>query len=101
MFIGLLGNEVKMVGGYAMIDCSGLVLTNNESQTINGMFKQMQNAYNSGKAIWAHNCGYNEGVLSPVPVMVLNEGGRYCATSSILQIWVDNSDACTVVSLLS
>lgn len=90
-----------MVGGYAMIDCTGLKLTNSSNQTIDGIFEQVKNAYESGKAIWAHNCGYNDGVLSPVPGMVLFEGGQYCFTSSILQVWIKDTDVCKVVSLLS
>ena len=83
-----------------MIDCTGLKLTSSSNQTVNGIFKQVEEAYNSGKAVFAHNCGYNDGVLSPVPGMVLYEGGQYCFTSSILQVWIANTDVCRVVSLL-
>ena len=89
-----------MVGGYSMIDGTGLVLTNSSAQTVNGIFNQVKDAYESNKPCWIYNCGYNDGVLSPVPVMVLYEGGRYCATSSILQVWVNDQDSCQVVSLL-
>ena len=90
-----------MNGGYCMVDCTGLVLTNGNNQTINGIYKQIDAAAKSGKPIWAYNCGYNDGVLSPVPGMVLYEGDEYCFTSSILQVWVAEDDVCRVVSLLS
>ena len=90
-----------MVGGYSMIDATGLTLTNSSNQTVNGIFKQIEDAYNSGKPCWIYNCGYNSGILTPVPVMILFEGGQYCATSSILQVWVKDTDVCKVVSLLS
>lgn len=91
-----------MVGGYAMINCAGLLLTDDSSQTIEGIYKNVKAAYESGKPCWAYNCGYNNGVLSPVPVMILNESEtEYVATSSILQIRISNDDSCTVVSLIS
>lgn len=90
-----------MQGGYAMIDCTGLVLTKGTNQTINGIWEQVDNAYKSGKAVFAHNCGYNDGILSPVAGMLLYEGGEYCFTSSILQVWIKNNDVCRVVSLLT
>ena len=90
-----------MQGGYCMIDCSGLVLTKGTNQTINGIWEQVDNAYKSGKAVWAHNCGYNNGTLSPIPVMILDESAtEYIATSSILQISIKNNDVCKVISLL-
>lgn len=87
--------------GYAMIDCSGLVLTKNTNQKIDGIYAQVDAAYKSGKMIYAHNCGYNDGVLSPVAVMVLNESdSEYIATSSILQVSIKNNDVCKVNSLI-
>lgn len=90
-----------MQAGYAMIDCDGLVLTRGTNQTVSGIWEQVDAAYKSGKAVFAHNCGYNDGVLSPVPGMLLYEGGQYCFTSSILQVWIKDTDVCKVVSLLS
>lgn len=91
-----------MVGGYSMIDCSGLVLTEEGTQTINGIYEQVDNAYKANKPCWAYNCGYNDGMLTPVPVMILNESAtEYVATSSILQIRITNDDACEVVSLIA
>ena len=90
-----------MVGGYAMIDCSGLVLTKGTNQTINGIWEQVKAAYKSGKPCWAYNCGYNNGTLSPVPVMILDESAtEFIATSSILQISIKNNDVCKVTSLI-
>ena len=90
-----------MVGGYAMIDCSGLVLTKGTNQNISGIWEQVDAAYKSGKPCWAYNCGYNDGLLSPVSVMILNESAtEYIATSSILQISIKNNDVCKVTSLI-
>ena len=91
-----------MVGGYAMINCEGLLLTSDEAQTIEGIYEIVDEAYKSGKPCWVYNCGYNNGTLSPVPVMILNESEtEYVATSSILQIRITNDDSCSIVSLIS
>lgn len=90
-----------MVGGYAMINCEGLLLTSGDAQTIEGIYESVDAAYKSGKPCWAYNCGYNNGTLSPVPIMILNESAtEYVATSSILQIWVSSDDSCRIVSLI-
>lgn len=89
-----------MQGGYCMIDCEGLVLTKSSNQTIDGIFERVKAAHDSGKPCWAYNCGYNSGKLTPVPGMILFEGGQYCFTSSILQVWIKDTDVCKVVSLL-
>jgi hypothetical protein len=90
-----------MVGGYAMIDCEGLVLTKSTNQTIDGIWEQVDAAYKSGKPCWAYNCGYNTGKLSPVSVMLLDESAtEYIATSSILQVSIKNNDVCKVTSLI-
>ena len=92
----------KMVGGYSLVDCSGLVLTKSTNQTIAGIWDAVDKAYKSGKPCWACNCGYNNGTLTPVPVMILDESPtEYIATSSILQISIKNNDVCKVISLLS
>lgn len=91
-----------MNGGYSMIDCSGLVLTKGTNQTINGIWEQVDAAYKANKPCWAYNCGYNDGMLTPVPVMILNESAtEYIATSSILQVSIKNNDVCKVNTLIS
>lgn len=91
-----------MVGGYAMINCDGLLLTDDSAQTIDGIFERVDAAYKSGKPCLAYNCGYNNGAMSPISVMILDESEtEYVATSSILQVRISNDDSCTVVSLLS
>lgn len=87
--------------GYAMVDCSGLVLTKSTNQKIDGIYAQVDAAYKSGKMVYAYNCSYNNGILSPVAVMILNESdSEYIATSSILQISVKDTDVCKVTSLI-
>lgn len=90
-----------MNGGYAMVDCKGLNLLAQSSQTIDGLYATCEEAYNSGKAILAYNCVYGTGVpTTPIQVFAIKESGTLIFTASILQIRVTNDDAVSIVSLL-
>lgn len=88
------------MNGYVGVDCTGINLLAGEKQTVTGIFAKATEAYNTDKPIIAFNMQYGAGVkLTPVSVMAIMEGGKYCFTSSILQIWVDNEDGVEVVNL--
>ena len=88
------------MGGYILVDCTGINLLAGEKQTVSGVFAKSTEAYESDKPIWAINLQYGEGVkMTPVPVMAIKEGGKYCFSASILQIWVDAEDGVEVVNL--
>ena len=90
-----------MNGGYVMVDCKGMNLLAESTQTISGLFSACTQAIKSGKPILANNCVYGENVpLTPIPVFAIEQGGEYCLSSSILQVWVNTSDSVRVVSLL-
>ena len=91
-----------MNGGYILVNCKGLNLLAQSSQTINGLYKECVAAMNSGKPVIAANCVYGAGVpMSPVPVMCIIEGDYVVFTSSILQVWVKNDDTVTIESLIT
>lgn len=90
----------NLMGGYAMIDCEGLVLTSQTSQTKTGLYAKVKTALESGKMILAENCVYNTSKSSPIPVMVIDEAGTLICTNSILQIRIASDDSVTIVSLL-
>ena len=88
------------MNGYILVDCTGINLLAGEKQTVTGIFAKSTEAYESDKPIWAINLQYGEGVkMTPVPVMAIKEGGKYCFTASVLQIWVDSEDGVEVVNL--
>lgn len=88
------------MNGYVGVDCTGINLLAGEKQTVTGIFAKATEAYNTDKPIIAFNMQYGAGVkLTPVSVMAIFEGGKYCFSSSILQIWVDNEDGVEVVNL--
>jgi hypothetical protein len=91
-----------MIGGYALVDCNGLNLLAQSSQTKTGLFALCEKAVNSGKPIYAVNCVYGTGVkMTPISVMAIKQGDEYCFSASILQIWVKNDDTVRIVSLLA
>lgn len=91
-----------MNGGYALVDCKGMNLLAQSSQTVNGLYDRMVEVVKTGKPIIACNCNYGEGVpSSPIAVMVIDEDGTYIATSSILQILVSSDDSVIIRSLLT
>ena len=88
------------MNGYILVDCTGINLLAGEKQTVTGIFSKSTEAYESDKPIWAINLQYGEGVkMTPVPVMAIKEGGKYCFSASILQIWIDEDDGIEVVNL--
>lgn len=91
-----------MTNGYVLVDCKGLNLLSETSQTISGLYKASKAAFNTGKPIYAINCVYGTGVAaSPIQVMGIIEDGVYIFTNSILQIRVANTDAVTITSLIT
>ena len=86
--------------GYVLVDCTGLNLLAGEKQTVTGLFTKSKEAIETGKPIYAINLQYGSGVpMTPVSVMAIYEGGKYCFSASILQIWVDDDDGVEVVNL--
>lgn len=89
-------------GGCAYIDCKGMDLLADSTQTIAGLFNQCKAAIDNKKEMVAVNCVYGEGVpLTPIRVFAIEQGGSYCMSASILQVWVNSSDEVTVVPLIN
>lgn len=93
-----------MNGGYVMVDGKGLDLTANEAQTIDGLFRALKEAFNTGKPVYGYNCvwGVNsDAPLSPIAffVQIWNANLIVC-TSSILKIDVTSEDSVTITSLV-
>ena len=88
------------MSGYILVDCTGINLLAGEKQTVSGIFAKSKDAIETGKPIYAVNLQYGSGVpMTPVSVMAIAEGGKYCFTASVLQIWVDEEDGVEVVNL--
>ena len=91
-----------MNGGYIMVDCKGMNLLAESTQTISGLHAKFKEAMESGKPILACNCVYGTGVkLSPIPVFMIKESTYYIGSASILQIRVEEDDSVTIVNLIT
>lgn len=89
-------------GGYVMVDCKGLELTETDPQSIAGIWDIAKNALASGKPIIAYNCVYNTAPVSPVESF-----GWYLDTDEIvivgatLHIHVKDDNTATVLDVVS
>ena len=90
-----------MVGGYIMVDCSGLDLTETDAQSITGIWDKAVSAIDADKPIIAHGCVYGTGVpVSPVTCF-----GWYIAADEIvivgatLHIHIKDNDTATVLDV--
>lgn len=91
-----------MNGGYFLADCTGLDLSDSNSQEIAGIWEKAVSALASGKPIIAHNCVYGSGVpVSPVTCF-----GWQLATDEIvivgatLHIHIKDDDTATVLDVV-
>lgn len=92
-----------MNGGYFMVNCKGLDLTETDPQSISGIWNDAVTALATGKPIIAHNCVYGTGVnVSPVTCF-----GWYISTTEIvivgatLHIHIKNDNTATVLDVVS
>lgn len=92
-----------MNGGYVLIDCKGMDLTKGSTeQTISGIFARVKEAEKTGKPIHAVNCVWGtNGRVSPINVMTMDASETLViCTASTLQIYVNNTDVVTIVSMV-
>ena len=91
-----------MKAGYVLVDCSGLDLTSESTQTISGLYAKVKSAMETGKMIIVENMIWgDDGIITPVHVFAIDMGstyGIYC-TASTLQIRVSPLDVVTIVNM--
>lgn len=81
----------NVIGGYALVDCTGLSLTKSTKQTITGVYNRIKSAYDSGKLVLLTNTG-----SSPMPVMVTLSGTTYTAKVGPLVIDFTSDDGAKI-----
>ena len=96
------GNE-NMKGGYVLVDCKGLDLLSESTQTIAGLYARVKAAMATGKMIIAENMIWGDEVdrpISPVPCfgIDMDDYGIY-VTASTLQIRISKLDVVTIVNM--
>ena len=92
---------MKNIGGYVLVDCGGLDLTSESTQTIPGLYKQCQDALATKKQILAENCIWGTGKsISPIPVFGIQiSSTEIIFTSSTLQVAVDDDNEVTITNM--
>lgn len=92
-----------MNGGYYMVNCKGLDLTDTDPQSISGIWNDAVKAIATGKPIVAHGCIYGTGVpVSPVTCF-----GWYISATEIvivgatLHIHIKSDNTATVLDVVS
>lgn len=92
-----------MIGGYKLIDCTGIDLLADSKQTIAGIYAKVEESYKTGKPIIAENLAWGDvGIMSPVAVMVLPYAeNTYTATASTLQLVITSDDGVVVNNFIN
>lgn len=90
----------KFIGGYVLVDCGGLNLLSESSQTITGLYKQCQDALATKKPILAVNCNWGTIPVSPISVIGIQlEEDTITFTSATLQIVVGDDNGVIINNL--
>lgn len=88
------------MNGYIVIDCQGLDLLAEDSQTITGLYEKIEEAIASGKPIYAINMVWGDvSGISPVHIFTVHFDGYIICTASTLQVIVTNEDVVTINNL--
>ena len=88
------------MNGYISIDCKGLDLLAAESQTITGLYADVQEAIKTGKPIFAVNMVWGDvSPISPVQVFTVQFDGYVICTASTLQVIITTEDGVTINNL--
>ena len=88
------------MNGYISIDCKGLDLLAESAQTINGLYKEIQEAIATGKPMFATNLVWGDvSEISPVQVFSVQWDGYVILTASTLQVIVTTEDSVTINNL--
>lgn len=81
----------NVIGGYALVDCTGLDLSKSTKQTLTGVYNRIKSAYDSGKLVLLTNTG-----ASPMPVMVTLSSTTYTAKVGPLVIAFTSDDGAKI-----
>ena len=92
----------NLIGGYSMIDCTGLELTSESKLTISGIYNKVKTAYGANKPVYACNCTFGDKLATPLNVLVNpspDDATKYVCTAATLQLTVDSSDGVTITNM--
>lgn len=89
------------MNGYIIIDCTGIDMLSEDSQSLTGLYARVQEAINSGKPIYATGLTWGEqGTMSPIQIFTVQFDGYVVCTASTIQIIVGSDDSITINNLI-
>ena len=89
------------MNGYIIIDCTGIDMLSEDSQSLTGLYARVQEAIESGKPIYAINLTWGEqGTMSPIEIFTVQFDGYVVCTASTIQIIVGSDDSVTINNLI-
>ena len=91
-----------MNSGYILVDCGGLELNSDSTQSITGLYNRAKAALATGKPVFAVNCLMNDGYCSPVSVAAWQENSTtIIATGHVFRVSIESDDDVTVTNLIA
>ena len=84
---------MKMNSGYVLIDCTGLDLKGETTQTVSGIYQKCATALASGKPAYAGNVAWGDEKTSPISVMLTVDSGKITASACTLRLDISSDDS--------
>ena len=88
------------MNGYINVDFQKTDILS-ENIKIDGIYKAVESAFNTGKMVYCVNAKYDGMDSSPIPVFVTKTTNKYFCSSCILQIVVNSDDTVEVNNLVT
>lgn len=89
------------MGGYILVDATGLNLNSSSKQTVTGLYDRAKAAMATGKACFVVNCNMSGMPCTPVSVVAWDEGDTgIIATGHVLRVLIEE-DGVTVTNLVA
>lgn len=87
--------------GFCYVDCTGLDLTDTNTQTIDGLYNRCINAMGTNKPIIAANCNWNGTYVSPIHVFgIPTAANEVTFTASTLQVIINSNNEVTINNMV-
>lgn len=89
-----------MNSGYVLIDCTGLDLKGETTQTIEGIYQKCAAALASGKPAYAGNVAWGDEKITPISVMLTVDGSDITASACTLRLNISSDDSVTITNYI-
>ena len=91
---------MKLIGGYYMLDATGIDLNANKKETVTGIHAKVAKAYATGKPVICYGIVNGTAKVAPVNVTLEPSSTSYVITINATTATIDNADGITIASLI-